>query len=1370
MSTVRHVNLDHSRVRLVSSLSNKSKETSLELDSHADTCCIGKHAFVFRDYDRPVSVYGYDSSLGSKEYRTVSAALGYTHPVTGQVYHLVVHQAIEIPHLDHHLLCPMQCRINDIVVNDCPKFLTKDPTAETHAIVSADPESSTKTLILPLSLQGVTSYLPVHTPTREEWESHRYPRIDLTSDTLLWDPSCTRYEEQEEAMIDHRGEFVPRVADDAPKMVINSLSSFTPLADITDNDNFASVLQSKVNVSATSSGVIHSSQKKPVDAPTLARRWMIPEARAKQTVRRTTQRGVRDLVNPTLSRRYPTNDRWHRYPRLNHMMFTDTMFAGTRSKQGNKTAQVFATDFGWTRAYPMVSKGLAHEALSLLFVREGVPPTMMMDNAKEQVQGDFRRKCREADCHMKATEPHSPWMNAAETQIRELKRGVSRKMIRTQSPKCLWDHCLELEAYIRSCTAHDLFKLRGEVPETLMKGSTADISQFCTYDWFEWVMYLDDEGFPDDKLSLGRYLGPSIDVGCAMTAKILKSNGEHVCRSTLRALTQEEIRSNVHGELRTTFMIELTDKLGPGAIASDFPVQDLTPTYEKYEDDSDKENLPPAPSPDLDPTPDATDNFINANVLLPRGDTFARGRVVGRKRDAYGRELGNAHSNPILDTRHYMVEFADGEVTELTANVIAQSMYEMCDENGDHVLLLDAICDHQKNDTAMSLVDQKFVDKKGRTQYRRSVKGWQVCVQWKDGSTSWEEVADFKECYPVQLAEYAVTQNIDHEPAFNWWVPHVLKRRDRIISLVKKRETRYMKRTHKFGIEVPKTVEEAYALDKKNGDTKWADAIAKEMKDVKVAFNILPNGEVAPKGYQHIRCHMIFDVKMEDFRRKARLVAGGHTTDPPKVMTYSSVVSRETVRLALTIAALNDLEVKAGDIMNAYVTAPVTEKIWTTLGPEWGENAGKKAIIVRALYGLKSSGAAFRSHLAACMRHCGYVSSKADPDLWMKPMTDPSNGKKYYSYVLCYVDDVLVIHHDAMSVLKKIDKYLKMKPSSMGDPNIYLGVKLRYHQTANGVWAWSLSPSKYIQEAVSNCTKHLKNNYDGKHSLPKSAPNPFTHDYDPNLDVSEPLDPARASYYQTLIGVLRWIVELGRIDINTEVSLLSSFLAYPREGHFEAALHIMGYLRQKHNSRMFMDPSYPKIDRSTFNDGADWKEFYGEISEAIPHDAPEPRGRDVDLRMFVDSDHAGDKKTRRSRTGYMIFLNMALVNWLSKAQPTLEGSVFGAEFVAMKHGIETLRGLRYKLRMMGVKIAGPSYVYGDNMSVIHNTSKPESTLKKKSNSICYHAVREAVAMKEAITSHIRTHYNFADLLTKVLYGETRKRLVKGLLYDVYDHE
>jgi hypothetical protein len=114
---------------------------------------------------------------------------------------------------------------------------------------------------------------------------------------------------------------------------------------------------------------------------------------------------------------------------------------------------------------------------------------------------------------------------------------------------------------------------------------------------------------------------------------------------------------------------------------------------------------------------------------------------------------------------------------------------------------------------------------------------------------------------------------------------------------------------------------------------------------------------------------------------------------------------------------------------------------------------------------------------------------------------------------------------------------------------------------------------------------------------------------------------------------------------------------------------------------------------------------------------------------------------------------------------------FGAEFVAMKVGMEALRGLWYKLRMMGVPISGPSYIYGDNMSVIHNTQRQDSTLKKKSNSICYHAICEAVAMGECVTGHVPTKENPADLATKLIAGgQTWDHLVGKRLYDITDHD
>jgi hypothetical protein len=115
-------------------------------------------------------------------------------------------------------------------------------------------------------------------------------------------------------------------------------------------------------------------------------------------------------------------------------------------------------------------------------------------------------------------------------------------------------------------------------------------------------------------------------------------------------------------------------------------------------------------------------------------------------------------------------------------------------------------------------------------------------------------------------------------------------------------------------------------------------------------------------------------------------------------------------------------------------------------------------------------------------------------------------------------------------------------------------------------------------------------------------------------------------------------------------------------------------------------------------------EFYVNVEEAIPPDMTPPLGKDVDLRMMVHSDHAGERRTQRSRTGFIIFCNLAPITWLSKQQATIETSVFGAEFVAMNHGIKTLRGLRYKIRMMGISLSGPTHIYGDNKSQVTNSS------------------------------------------------------------------
>jgi hypothetical protein len=224
----------------------------------------------------------------------------------------------------------------------------------------------------------------------------------------------------------------------------------------------------------------------------------------------------------------------------------------------------------------------------------------------------------------------------------------------------------------------------------------------------------------------------------------------------------------------------------------------------------------------------------------------------------------------------------------------------------------------------------------------------------------------------------------------------------------------------------------------------------------------------------------------------------------------------------------------------------------------------------------------------------------------------------------------------------------------------------------------------------------------------------------------------------------------------------------PHEGHLEDVFRVFPYLSLHHNTRVVFDPTYPTFDIGIFIK-IDWKSMYGNVKKMIPFYAPVRRGKEVDLRLFVDSDHDDEQFTRCSRTEFVIYLSMAQIVWFSKHQSTMNSTVFGAEFVAMKNGIETFCGLHYKLRIMGFALGGPTFVYGENLYVVHNTQRPESVLKKKSNSFFYHTVREYAAMGESIIGHVPSVENPADICTKVVPGgHKRNHLIRLLLHDVCD--
>jgi hypothetical protein len=376
----------------------------------------------------------------------------------------------------------------------------------------------------------------------------------------------------------------------------------------------------------------------------------------------------------------------------------------------------------------------------------------------------------------------------------------------------------------------------------------------------------------------------------------------------------------------------------------------------------------------------------------------------------------------------------------------------------------------------------------------------------------------------------------------------------------------------------------------------------------------------------------------------------------------------------------------------------------------------------------------------------------------MKP-----DGTKYWEYLLAYVDDLLGCSHQVKEMFDQVSTLFSFKDPAK-PPDLYLGADISQwkidgtsdpHKTR-----WAMSSTNYTKKAIKTVEAEL---FQVGLKLPTKAPTPFTGGYRPELDVTDELDPDRQNYFQGLIGVLRWLCELGRLDILVPVSMLSRYLAQARTGHLEQCFHIFAYLKAHERSTMVFDDTSPNIDRRRFIK-REWGDFYPDAKEAIPDNIPETRGLSVTMTCFVDADHAGCTDTRRSHTGVIILVNRAPILWYSKRQTTVETSTFGSEIVALRIAIEMIEGLRYKLRMMGVPLDGPADVFCDNQSVVTNTTKPESSLSKKSNAIAYHKARESIAAGTIQITHEDGDTNLADILTKLLAGPRLRELISKLLW------
>ena len=1086
---------------------------------------------------------------------------------------------------------------------------------------------------------------------------------------------------------------------------------------------------------------------------------------AKETIRVTTQYGVRHAVHP-LRRRYRTDLMSLNYRRLRTHMYTDTMHFKTKSLAQNTCAQVFTTR-AWVGVYPMKGEGEAGDSLRLLAEDVGVPNNLTYDNAPAMTGPNtvFQKTARFLRIQCKTIEPHTSRQNPGERMIGELRRRWRDKRRAKAVPRRLWDYVLVWVAEIISRTYN---KRLGRTGIEELTGDTTDITEWVDFDIYDEVWYWDSP-HAEENPKPGRWLGVSHRVGSAMCFYVVNRKGEVLSRTTVQHPTAEEMKS---GDVKKQFEAMnkgIEERLNDANFVNEAPgmlyEEDIEDEFGEVDEGIDNP-LPVDPSAlagDVEEDPNTFDEYLGAELILDAGPEGSplRGRVIKRAKGEDGNPIGTAHGNPLLDTRRYEVEF-NGIPHEYTANQIAENLFSQVDSEGRRQLIFKGIIDHRKDGTAIDRSDGKVKTRGGQLRPKITTRGWFLKVEWKDGTASWLPLSEVKNSSPVEAAEYAVASKIDDEPAFAWWVPAVLKKRNKIIAKVK---SRYWRTTHKFGLRLPHSLEEAYQIDRDNKNDFWRRAIEKEMTRVRVAFEKWQGGSTEDEareklvGYQQMRGHLVFDIRLDGLVRKARFVAGGHETETPSSITYSSVVSRDSVRIAFLIAALNDVDLMSADIGNAYLNAPCREKIWMKAGPEFGDEKDTIFLVVRALYGLKSAGASWRSFFSQTLQELGFKPTRGDPDVYIRPQVK-ENGFKYYEMILVYVDDILVVSHDTKPIMDEISSTFRLKEDSLGPPRRYLGAGIKIFTDDEGRECWSMSADDYVRVVLDDVETDLAKQ--GK-KLRGKAQRPFSSNYRPEIDVTKELDDDGVAKFQSYMGIFRWMIELGRIDIITEVSMLTSHQVLPREGHLEACYSIFAYLRKNPNMSMVFHPSTMQVDERRFKK-ADWTDFYGDVEESIPEDMPKPLGNPVKMTAWVDSDHAGNLVTRRSQTGYLIFLNQSPVLWYSKRQNTVEASTFGAEFIAARTCLEAIEGLRFKLRMFGIPIDGPTDMLCDNNSVVCSAQRPESTLSKKHLSICWHRVREACASLTIRMGKVESEKNLSDLCTKPLPTPRRYDLLTGIVW------
>jgi len=1038
----------------------------------------------------------------------------------------------------------------------------------------------------------------------------------------------------------------------------------------------------------------------------------------RRTFDATTQLGTRGAIDGLqLRNRLHAPNPILNTPRRNEPVATDTLYSRTHAiDDGSLAAQFFIGRRSHFRSVvPLGTTDRAFASALLDEIRKyGAMDVLISDNAKAQVSErvkDILRTYRIKDWH---SEPYQGNQNFAERGWRDTKARTNSLLNSSGAPPELWLQALQYVCVIQNHTAYR--SLNNRTPIEWLHGVTPDITVLLQFQFWEPVYYTRyDTKFPADSTEdLGRFVGIAENVGHAMTFKVLTADRKVIHRSVVRSAAKDGAFVNRRAdEHASEDVVAKMDPGKPSQVVRERGVDEAVGNFlEKANEDVLRSKLEElATNEQRLPTID-TSGLLGRTFINDPGED---GHQIRAKVDSI--EPTNRWT---ADGSEQFFRFYCKEGEKTFEEILTYNkMLEWCDRDlkKDGYFEISGIRDHRKNPDAGY--------------------GYEVLVEWGDGTATWNDLKVTFQDDPVTVSMYAKDNGLLSTPGWKN-CKRIVKSGKQLARMVNQArlKSHRTRPVYKYGFQVPRNHEEAVKIDEKYGNTKWQDAERLEIQQLLEydTFKDIGEGTPIPEGYTKIPCHMVYDVK-HDGRHKARMVAGGHRTSTPVDSVYSGVVSLTGVRLVTFLAELNDLELWGTDIGNAYLESYTKEKVAFIAGGEFGALAGHTLIIVKALYGLKSSGARWHDRLFDVLRDMGFRPSKAHPDIWMRRC----KGRRCYEYIAVYVDDLLIASNRPHVIILALESPpYRFKLKGTGPVTFHLGCDF----FRDGTGTLCMGPKTYIERIASQYVSMFG-------TKPKMTyTSPLASNDHPEFDTTELLGEEGIQQYQSLLGTLQWAISIGRLDIATAVMTMSGFRAAPRIGHLDRLRRVCGYLCKMKQGFIRVrteEPDYTGLDRQRY----DWERtVYGNVVEEPPRDAPEALGKPVVMTTYVDANLCHDMATGRSVTAVLHFINQTPIEWFSKKQATVETATYGSEFVAAKTAVQQIMGMRTALRYLGVEIKGPTHLFGDNGSVVTSGSLPHSPLKKRHHVLAYHYTREAIAAGAVDFQFLPGHLNPADILSK----------------------